>query len=101
MRLSSCLMMLTFRLPWKVTITCVFGMFGLCLTHLTGAIMCKFRASGQTCICANRIYVQSSVYSDFASRLAERVATLKVGNGLDSDTSVSASEVLAGADLRL
>ncbi|KAI0304050.1 succinic semialdehyde dehydrogenase [Russula brevipes] len=48
-----------------------------------GAILCKFRGTGQTCICANRIYVQSSVYAEFASRLAERVAAFKVGNGLE------------------
>ncbi|KAI0254726.1 succinic semialdehyde dehydrogenase [Lactifluus subvellereus] len=48
-----------------------------------GAILCKFRGSGQTCVCANRIYVQSNVYAEFASRLAERVATFKVGNGLE------------------
>ncbi|KAI0938146.1 hypothetical protein AcV7_003421 [Taiwanofungus camphoratus] len=52
-----------------------------------GAIACKFRQSGQTCVCANRFYVQSSVYADFASRLAERVAAFKVGNGLDDDTT--------------
>jgi len=48
-----------------------------------GAILCKFRATGQTCVCANRIYVQSNVYAEFASRLAERVATFKIGNGLE------------------
>jgi len=54
---------------------------------VTGAIACKFRGSGQTCVCANRIYVQSSVYADFASRLAEKVSAFKVGNGLESDTT--------------
>ncbi|KAH7931169.1 succinic semialdehyde dehydrogenase [Leucogyrophana mollusca] len=52
-----------------------------------GAIACKFRGSGQTCVCANRIYVQSSVYADFASRLAEKVSAFKVGNGLDEKTT--------------
>jgi len=52
-----------------------------------GAIACKFRSSSQTCVCANRIYVQSSVYADFASKLAEKVATLKVGNGLDETST--------------
>ncbi|KAH9938122.1 aldehyde dehydrogenase domain-containing protein [Fomitopsis serialis] len=52
-----------------------------------GAIACKFRGSGQTCVCANRIYVQDSVYADFASRLAERVAAFKVGNGLEDGTT--------------
>jgi len=51
------------------------------------AIICKFRGSGQTCVCANRIYVQSSVYADFASRLAARVSQFKVGNGLEEGTT--------------
>ena len=51
-----------------------------------GAIACKFRGTGQTCVCANRIFVQSSIYAEFASRLAERVAAFKVGNGLDKET---------------
>ncbi|KAG6856040.1 hypothetical protein H0H87_008144 [Tephrocybe sp. NHM501043] len=51
------------------------------------AIICKFRGSGQTCICANRIYVQSAVYADFASRLAEKVSAFKVGNGLEEGTT--------------
>ena len=57
--------------------------------RLAGAIACKFRGSGQTCVCANRIYVHSSIYADFASKLAEKVAAFKVGNGLDPATSVS------------
>ncbi|KAF8231345.1 succinic semialdehyde dehydrogenase [Tricholoma matsutake] len=48
-----------------------------------GAIFCKFRSSGQTCVCANRIYVHSSVYADFTSRLIERVQKFKVGNGVE------------------
>ncbi|KAI0794776.1 succinic semialdehyde dehydrogenase [Fomes fomentarius] len=55
---------------------------------VAGAITCKFRGTGQTCVCAHRIYVQSSIYAEFASRLAEKVAAFKVGNGLDKDTSV-------------
>ena len=50
-----------------------------------GAIASKFRSSGQTCICANRIYVHSSVYAEFACRLAEKVAGFKAGDGLLSD----------------
>lgn len=53
-----------------------------------GAIACKFRTSGQTCICANRIYVHSSVYAEFACRLAEKVAAFKAGDGLLSDVCV-------------
>ena len=51
-----------------------------------GAIMCKFRNNGQTCVCANRIYVQSGVYDAFAEKLAARLATMKVGDGLEEDT---------------
>ncbi|KAI0092149.1 succinic semialdehyde dehydrogenase [Irpex rosettiformis] len=52
-----------------------------------GALVCKFRGSGQTCVCANRIYVQSSIYAEFASRLAEKVAAFKVGDGFDEQTT--------------
>lgn len=52
-----------------------------------GAIACKFRGSGQTCVCANRIYVQSSIYAEFASRLAEKVAAFKIGDGLEESTT--------------
>ncbi|QRV87821.1 aldehyde dehydrogenase family protein [Ceratobasidium sp. AG-Ba] len=52
-----------------------------------GAIACKFRGSGQTCVCANRIYVQSSVYADFAAQLAEKVDAFKIGNGMDPKTT--------------
>ncbi|KAF7320818.1 Succinic semialdehyde dehydrogenase [Mycena chlorophos] len=50
---------------------------------IAGAIVCKFRGTGQTCVCANRIYVQSEVYAEFASRLADKVAQFKIGNGLE------------------
>jgi succinate-semialdehyde dehydrogenase/glutarate-semialdehyde dehydrogenase len=48
-----------------------------------GAMMSKFRNTGQTCVCANRILVQDSVYDAFAAKLATAVAGLKVGYGLD------------------
>ena len=48
-----------------------------------GAIACKFRNNGQTCVCANRIYVQDGVYDDFAERLSKRLAQMKVGDGLE------------------
>ncbi|KAJ3822600.1 succinic semialdehyde dehydrogenase [Lentinula raphanica] len=54
---------------------------------VAAAITCKFRGSGQTCVCANRIYVHSTVYAEFASRLAEKVAQFKVGDGLDESTT--------------
>lgn len=49
-----------------------------------GAMASKFRNAGQTCVCANRLYVQESVYDEFSSKLATAVAALKVGNGMDS-----------------
>lgn len=52
-----------------------------------GAIASKFRASGQTCVCANRIFVQSSVYADFAAKLSSKVSAFVVGDGLDSKTT--------------
>jgi len=48
-----------------------------------GAILCKFRNNGQTCVCANRIYVQSGVYDAFAEKFSKAVAALKVGDGFD------------------
>jgi len=46
-----------------------------------GAIASKFRNTGQTCVCANRLLVQDGVYDDFAARLAKRVSALRVGPG--------------------
>ncbi|WP_296419496.1 NAD-dependent succinate-semialdehyde dehydrogenase [Pseudooctadecabacter sp.] len=51
-----------------------------------GAILSKYRNNGQTCVCANRIYVQAGVYDAFAEKLAEKVAGLKVGNGAEEGT---------------
>jgi succinate-semialdehyde dehydrogenase/glutarate-semialdehyde dehydrogenase len=48
-----------------------------------GAIASKYRNMGQTCVCANRLYVQDSVYDAFAQKLAAKVAGLKVGNGAE------------------
>jgi succinate-semialdehyde dehydrogenase/glutarate-semialdehyde dehydrogenase len=49
-----------------------------------GAIMSKYRNAGQTCVCANRMLVQDSVYDAFAEKLAVAVAALKVGNGIEA-----------------
>jgi succinate-semialdehyde dehydrogenase/glutarate-semialdehyde dehydrogenase len=48
-----------------------------------GAIASKYRNAGQTCVCANRLYVQDGVYDEFARKLAVAVGKLKVGNGVD------------------
>jgi succinate-semialdehyde dehydrogenase/glutarate-semialdehyde dehydrogenase len=55
---------------------------------VAGALLCKYRNSGQTCISANRILVQAGIYDDFVSALVEGARALKVGNGLDTDTKV-------------
>ncbi len=48
-----------------------------------GAVIAKFRNNGQTCVCANRIYVQAAVYDAFAEKLRAKVAALRTGNGFD------------------
>jgi succinate-semialdehyde dehydrogenase/glutarate-semialdehyde dehydrogenase len=48
-----------------------------------GAVIAKFRNNGQTCVCANRIYVQAGVYDAFAKKLTQKVASLPTGNGFD------------------
>ncbi len=48
-----------------------------------GAMIAKFRNNGQTCVCANRIYVQAGVYDAFAEKLTARLATLRPGNGFE------------------
>lgn len=49
-----------------------------------GALASKYRNAGQTCVCANRFYVQSAVYERFVEKLAEKVAGIKVGNGFEA-----------------
>ena len=50
-----------------------------------GAIISKYRNAGQTCVCANRLYVQAGVYDAFAEKLVAAVGKLKVGNGFDPE----------------
>jgi succinate-semialdehyde dehydrogenase / glutarate-semialdehyde dehydrogenase len=52
---------------------------------VAGAMISKFRNNGQTCVCANRIYVQAGVYDAFAAKLKEAVAKTRVGDGLSED----------------
>lgn len=53
-----------------------------------GAIVNKFRNAGQTCICANRFYVQAGVYDEFVSRYAAAIRDLKVGRGTEAGISI-------------
>ena len=48
-----------------------------------GAVIAKFRNNGQTCVCANRIYVQAGVYDAFAAKLAAKIGSMKTGDGFD------------------
>ncbi|KAI1312473.1 aldehyde dehydrogenase [Xylaria venustula] len=52
-----------------------------------GAMFCKFRCSGQTCVCANRIYVQKGIAKTFIKKLVEKVTALKTGPGLNDTTT--------------
>ena len=50
---------------------------------VAGAMISKYRNAGQTCVCANRIYVQENIYEEFSKKLAEATRSMKVGNGFD------------------
>jgi len=53
-----------------------------------GALASKYRNAGQTCVCANRLYVQSGVYDAFAAKLAAKVETMAVGDGFKAGVSI-------------
>lgn len=53
-----------------------------------GSIASKFRNSGQTCICGNRFYVQSSIYEEFNKRFTEEVQKLQIGNGIEESNQI-------------
>ena len=59
-----------------------------------GAMISKYRNNGQTCVCANRLYVQSGVYDLFAEKLAAKVGAMKVGDGFES--GVNAGPLIDG-----
>ncbi|WP_170403498.1 NAD-dependent succinate-semialdehyde dehydrogenase [Ruegeria arenilitoris] len=53
-----------------------------------GAMIAKYRNNGQTCVCANRIYVQSGIYDEFARKLQEKVSRLSVGDGFGDHVTI-------------
>ncbi|MEL7112623.1 MAG: NAD-dependent succinate-semialdehyde dehydrogenase [Pseudomonadota bacterium] len=53
-----------------------------------GALIAKYRNAGQTCVCANRIYVQSGVYKEFSEKLTKRVSALSVGDGFEEGVAI-------------
>jgi succinate-semialdehyde dehydrogenase/glutarate-semialdehyde dehydrogenase len=63
-----------------------------------GVMAAKFRNTGESCIGANRVLVQSSVYDALAARIVERVATLRVGNGLEAGVNLGPLIDRAGVD---
>ncbi|MEH6737928.1 MAG: aldehyde dehydrogenase family protein, partial [Sulfitobacter sp.] len=52
------------------------------------ALIAKFRNAGQTCVCANRLYVQSGVYKEFSEKLAKRVSAFNIGDGFGDGVTV-------------
>ncbi|RUU61304.1 NAD-dependent succinate-semialdehyde dehydrogenase [Mesorhizobium sp. M2C.T.Ca.TU.002.02.1.1] len=58
-----------------------------------GAMISKFRNNGQTCVCANRLYVQAGAYDQFAKKLAEKVVAMRVGDGFEH--SVNAGPLIS------
>ncbi len=72
---------------------------------VVGAMICKFRNAGQTCVCANRILVQESVYDEFTEKLMAAAADLKMGDGATDGVTIgplinegAANDVLAFVD---
>lgn len=63
-----------------------------------GAIICKYRNAGQTCVCANRLYVQSGVYDAFAEKLAARVSEMTVGDGFEEGVQLGPIIEMAGVE---
>lgn len=64
---------------------------------IEGVIASKYRNTGQTCVCANRIIVQDGIYEAFLEKLSSRVAQFKVGNGLEVDDAVQGPLINAAA----
>ena len=63
-----------------------------------GAIACKYRNAGQTCVCTNRIFVQDGIYDAFAESFAAAVAALKQGNGFDDGIDIGPMITSAAVD---
>ncbi len=55
---------------------------------IKGAMICKYRNAGQTCVCANRFLIQDGIYDEFAARFKEATAGLKLGEGIDEAVTV-------------
>lgn len=65
---------------------------------VAGAMVSKFRNAGQTCVCANRFYIQRSIYTQFSEKLLSAMKTLSVGNGVD--TGVNLGPLISSAAIK-
>jgi len=65
---------------------------------IDGVMASKFRNAGQTCVCANRIFVQDGIHGRFVERLADRVAALRLGDGMDDGVTIGPLINEAAAD---
>ena len=65
---------------------------------VAGAMASKYRNTGQTCVCANRIYVQAGVYDDFVAKLSKAVSAMTVGDGLKGETQQGPLINMAGVE---
>lgn len=65
---------------------------------VAGAVANKFRNAGQTCICANRIFVQADIHDKFVKAFKEKIKAMKMGNGLEPDTVIGPLINQAGLD---
>ncbi len=59
-------------------------------TAVEGVFASKFRNGGQTCVCANRIYVQAGIYEQFLAKLSEKVAQIKLGSPFEEEVTMGA-----------
>lgn len=65
---------------------------------VAGCVAAKFRSSGQTCVCGNRIYVQSDVDDTFVKKVTEAVSQFNLGFGFESDTTHGPLASISGVD---
>ncbi|WP_018624852.1 NAD-dependent succinate-semialdehyde dehydrogenase [Kangiella aquimarina] len=63
-----------------------------------GIMASKFRNSGQTCVCANRVFIHENIYQNIVEKLTEKVASLKTGSGLEDDVAITPLINQAGID---
>ena len=58
------------------------------MLSVEGAMICKFRNAGQTCVCANRFLVQEEIYDEFLEKLRKATESLVIGNGMNEEVGI-------------